>query len=364
MNLRHVSLGFALVAGLCGMGSIAHAQSTEGQTVMAATEVFRSFTEFKTRSIPQSMLADAQAVAIIPNVVKGGFIVAGRFGRGILLVRDAPTGLWRAPVFVTFTGGSVGWQVGLQSTDVVLVFKNRKGLESMLNGSEFTLGADASVAAGPVGRQASAGTDIKLNAEIYSYSRSRGLFAGVALDGSVLKVDNRATSAFYVGGAVPPPAQQIAEMVARETVTGAPSGPPPGMTAVVPPAALPAMPLTASPDQLRAALVDSSRRLDPLVDDNWRKYLALPVSTAAGQPASSSDLAGTAARYDRVATDPAFKVLADRPEFRETHDLLRNYITAVNAAAAAAQPAPTALPVGLGNLPPPPPHAAPAIPQQ
>ncbi len=123
----------------------------------------------------------------------------GRFGRGVILVRD-PNGAWRAPLFVTFTGGSVGWQLGLQSTDVVLVFKNRKGLETMLSGSEFTLGADASVAAGPVGRQATAGTDIKLNAEIYSYSRSRGLFAGVALDGSVLKVDNRAVAAYYVNG--------------------------------------------------------------------------------------------------------------------------------------------------------------------
>jgi SH3 domain-containing YSC84-like protein 1 len=165
MNTRRTLLSLAALAGLCFVPAVAHGQAAEVQTVNSAIEVLQGFTTFHTQSIPHSLLADAQAIAVIPNVIKGGFVIAGRFGRGVVLVRE-PTGAWRAPTFVTFTGGSVGWQVGLQSTDVVLVFKNRKGVEAMLSGSEFTLGADASIAAGPVGRQASAGTDVKLNAEI------------------------------------------------------------------------------------------------------------------------------------------------------------------------------------------------------
>jgi lipid-binding SYLF domain-containing protein len=353
MRLRHAILSCAAIVGVALVSQAARAQGVEGQTIASSIEVFNGFTDLRTQSIPRSMLADAQAIAIIPNVVKGGFIIAGRFGRGVVLVRD-PSGAWRAPLFMTFTGGSVGWQVGLQSTDVVLVFKNRKGLETMLNGSEFTLGADASVAAGPVGRQTSAGTDLKLSAEVYSYSRSRGLFAGVALDGSVLKIDNRAVAAYYANGTVvPPQAEQLVELVARNTI-----GAPPMNPSVVPAVNMvPASPTAA--DQLRVGLIDSSRRLDPLVDDTWRNYLALPVPTMANQPAPLPDLNAALVRYDRVAVDPQYRLLADRPEFHETHDLLRRYVSAVNAASA--PPAITGAPMPpLGNLPPPPPHTAPA----
>ncbi|HEY4313650.1 MAG TPA: lipid-binding SYLF domain-containing protein [Pirellulales bacterium] len=357
--MKRRQLALACAATVCAFvlsSSSARGQGVETQTVAASIDVLQGFTQFRAQSIPQSMLADAQAVAIIPNVVKGGFIIAGRFGRGVLLVRD-PNGAWRAPLFVTFTGGSVGWQLGLQSTDVVLVFKNRKGVEAMLTGSEFTLGADAAVAAGPVGRQATAGTDIKLNAEIYSYSRSRGLFAGVALDGSVLKVDNRAVAAYYANGTfVPPQAQQLVEMVTRDT-----AGPPPVAATTVPAVNFVPTPVAAAPpaEQLRQAVVESSRRLDPLVDDTWKRYLALPVPTMANQPASAAELDAALIRYDRITTDPQYRVLADRPEFHETHDLLRRYVAAVNAASA--PPAGSAMPA-LSNLPPPPPHTAPASP--
>ena len=284
---------------------------------------------------------------MIPNVIKGGFVIAGRFGRGVLLVRE-PNGALRGPSFVTFTGGSVGWQVGLQSTDVVLVFKNRKGVETMLSGGEFTLGADASVAAGPVGRQASAGTDIKLNAEVYSYSRARGLFVGAALDGSMLKVDPRANAAYYAGGAVPPPAIQLAEMVAQT----APASP-----AMLTSGAIAVPPATATVEQLRAALVEASQRLDPLVDNTWKKYLALPEQVMQGKPPVRADLVDALARYDRVSQDSNYKVLADRPEFRSVHDLLHRFLAASDAAAAAASAAPAAN-AGLGQLPPPPPAAA------
>src|SRR5207253_1884276 len=120
-----------------------------------------------------------------------------RYGRGIVMVRDE-RGYWRPPAFVTLAGGSFGWQIGLQVTDIVLVFKTRSSVDGLMRG-KFTLGADAAAAAGPVGREAAAATDAELRAEIYTYSRSRGLFAGVSLDGSVLSVDHTANAAFYQG---------------------------------------------------------------------------------------------------------------------------------------------------------------------
>ena len=145
--------------------------------------------------IPQRMLRDAYAVAVIPDVVKAGLIVGGRRGRGVIAVRGAD-GAWSNPSFLTLTGGSIGFQAGVQTTDVVLVFRSQRGVDSIVNG-KFTLGADASVAAGPVGRTAQAATDAELKAEIYSYSRARGLFAGVALDGAVLAIDHRANQSTY-----------------------------------------------------------------------------------------------------------------------------------------------------------------------
>lgn len=145
--------------------------------------------------IPQRMLRDAYAVAVIPDVVKAGLIVGGRRGRGVIAVRGAD-GAWSNPSFLTLTGGSIGFQAGVQSTDVILVFRSQRGVDSIVNG-KFTLGADASVAAGPVGRTAQAATDADLKAEIYSYSRARGLFAGVALDGAVLAIDHRANQNMY-----------------------------------------------------------------------------------------------------------------------------------------------------------------------
>jgi lipid-binding SYLF domain-containing protein len=136
-------------------------------------------------------------VAILPDVVKAGFVVGGRYGRGVILLRQ-PDGSWSNPVFITLAGGGIGWQVGVQSTDLVLVFKTSNSLDRILKGKgKLTLGADVAVAAGPVGRQAEAATDAMLRAEIYSYSRSRGLFAGVSVEGAGLLVDCEANEAFY-----------------------------------------------------------------------------------------------------------------------------------------------------------------------
>ena len=145
------------------------------------------------QNIPAWLMQRAYGVAVIPEVIKGAFVFGGRFGSGVLTVRDA-SGHFSNPIFIKLAGGSVGWQVGATSTDVVLVFVTQRSVEHFARG-KFTLGVDASVAAGPVGRQGEAAAGI--NAEIYSYSRARGLFAGVALDGTVLAFDPGANHAFY-----------------------------------------------------------------------------------------------------------------------------------------------------------------------
>jgi len=131
----------------------------------------------------------------VPDVTKVAFIFGGRRGTGAMVVRDK-NGSFSSPVFIALTGGSVGWQWGVQSTDIVLVFTTPNGVEG-ITGGKVTLGADASVAAGPVGRQASVATDANFNAEVYSYSRTRGLFAGISLDGTVLSIDRNANALFY-----------------------------------------------------------------------------------------------------------------------------------------------------------------------
>ncbi len=163
--------------------------------VLDATEVLRQIMAIPESEIPPNLLANAHAVVVIPDMVKAGFVVGGRYGKGVMIVRGLDN-VWHYPVLVSLTGGSVGWQIGAQSTDVILVFKSIKSVKAIEKG-KFTLGADASVAAGPVGRHAEAGTDIKLESEIYSYSRSRGLFAGVALEGSAISLRHEDTWSLY-----------------------------------------------------------------------------------------------------------------------------------------------------------------------
>ncbi len=167
----------------------------ESSKVRDATEVMSDIMAIPEKSIPPSLLNNAYAVAVIPNVIKGGFVFGGRYGWGVLVVKTKER-KWSAPAFISIAAGSVGYQIGLQSIDVILVFKSKKSVDRITKG-KFTLGADASIAAGPVGRAASAGTDIRLEAEIYSYSRSRGLFAGVSLEGSALQMKDESNRLFY-----------------------------------------------------------------------------------------------------------------------------------------------------------------------
>ncbi|HTA64983.1 MAG TPA: lipid-binding SYLF domain-containing protein [Xanthomonadaceae bacterium] len=194
-------LATLLLACAAPLSQSALAGAPEENRARDALAVLDKIMRIPEQSVPQSMLDNAHAIAIIPHVMKAGFMVGGRFGRGLISVRG-PNGTWSNPCFVTIAGGSFGFQAGVQSTDVVLVFTTQRGVESIVHG-KFTLGADASVAAGPVGRTAEASTDEKLKAEIYSYSRSRGLFAGVALDGAALQMDDRSNAAIYGRDATP-----------------------------------------------------------------------------------------------------------------------------------------------------------------
>jgi lipid-binding SYLF domain-containing protein len=179
----------------------AHAEDPPLVRAQNAVRVLHEIMQAPDKAIPKDLLQNAKAIAVIPDMVKAGLIFGGRRGEGLISVKS-PDGTWSNPSFITLTGGSVGFQAGVSSTDVILVFRTQRGVDSIVNG-KFTVGADAAAAAGPVGRTASAATDSQMRAEIYSYSRSRGLFAGVALDGSVLRIDYDANAAAYGAGITP-----------------------------------------------------------------------------------------------------------------------------------------------------------------
>ena len=198
MNETLRRLALAAVLAAAALPTLAREDDERARN---AVRVLAEIMQAPDKRIPADLLGSAEAIAVIPDVVKAGLVLGGRHGKGLLSVRAAD-GTWSNPTFVSLTGGSIGFQAGVQSTDVVLVFRTRRGVDSVVNG-KFTLGADASVAAGPVGRTAAASTDAQLRAEIYSYSRARGLFAGVALDGAVLQIDDEANTAVYGSAATP-----------------------------------------------------------------------------------------------------------------------------------------------------------------
>ena len=166
-----------------------------------AVRVLGDIQQIPESAIPDKLFDEARAIVVVPDTLKIGLVVGGRRGHGLVSVKN-PDGTWSNPSFVKLTGGSVGFQAGVQSSDIVLVFRGERGLDSIVNG-KVTLGADAGVAAGPVGRSAAAATDGQLKAEIWSWSRARGLFAGVALDGAVLQIDDQANQVVYGNGTTP-----------------------------------------------------------------------------------------------------------------------------------------------------------------
>jgi lipid-binding SYLF domain-containing protein len=188
-------------AALLAAAPPAHAGRKEQERTETALQVLRQVQSTPDSNIPASLLSKSYAIAVIPSVVKVGMMIGGRRGKGLISVRQAD-GTWSNPAFISITGGSFGFQAGVQSADIILVFRTPRGVDNLVAG-KFTLGADASIAAGPVGRQGSAATDIELKAEILSYARTRGLFAGVALDGSVLGIDYDAIERVYGRGTSP-----------------------------------------------------------------------------------------------------------------------------------------------------------------
>jgi len=202
MSRRFLHCALLCAAALAAPGLNAYAQgddqSREDARLITATQVLEELRNTPDQNVPDWLMQRAYGVAVIPEVIKGAFIFGGRYGNGVLTVRDT-AGRFSNPIFITLAGGSVGWQVGATSTDVVLVFVTPRSVENFARG-KFTLGADASVAAGPLGRQGEAAAGV--NAEIYSYSRARGLFAGVALDGTVIAFDGEAYRHFYDRGQV------------------------------------------------------------------------------------------------------------------------------------------------------------------
>ena len=177
-------------------GATVTAQSDEAERIAKATTVFEEIMAVPEKAIPDKILSNADAIAVFPSTLKGGFGIGAHHGKGIVSRRNRDTGTWTAPGFLSLTGGSFGAQIGGQAVDLVLVIMNKNGLDSLLK-SDFKIGGDASVAAGPIGRSAEAATDLLMEAEILSYSRARGLFAGVSLNGSVINEDEDANRDFY-----------------------------------------------------------------------------------------------------------------------------------------------------------------------
>ncbi|MEF9977660.1 MAG: YSC84-related protein [Thermomonas sp.] len=194
---RRLALALALTIAT----SSAFAGEREDVRAGEAIRVVEQIQSIPESAIPDRLLDEAKAIVVVPDTIKAGFVFGGRRGLGLMSVKTAD-GTWSNPVFVKLAGASFGLQAGVQSADVILVFRSERGLDSIVNG-KVTLGADAGVAAGPVGRNAAAATDGQLKAEIWSWSRARGLFAGIALDGAVLSIDNGANSSTYGNGTTP-----------------------------------------------------------------------------------------------------------------------------------------------------------------
>lgn len=194
--MRNLSLALT-VAVLASVATLQlAAQSDEAERVTNATTVMSEMMGADDKGIPKAIMEKAEGVAVFPGLIKAGLGIGGQRGHGILSARDAKSGTWSSPAFLTITGGSIGAQIGVQAIDLILIVNDQRGLQQLVR-NQFKVGADASVAAGPIGRDAGAATDIQMRAQILSYSRSRGLFAGVTLEGATFSQDRDANERFY-----------------------------------------------------------------------------------------------------------------------------------------------------------------------
>src|SRR5664279_1513654 len=188
------TLSFTALILLVTLTAVASDRDNDVNRTNKAAQVFKEIMNAPDQGIPQDLLESAKCIAIIPGDLKFAFVFGGNYGRGLATCRTGNG--WSAPMFVAVGGGSVGFQIGGSFTDVVMLFMNDHALQSLMS-DKFKIGADATVAAGPVGRQAAAGTDIRLNAEILSYSRSKGVFAGASVDGAMVQADHSGDQAMY-----------------------------------------------------------------------------------------------------------------------------------------------------------------------
>ena len=196
IRIRLLCVATALVLGLAAVSlpGLAEPLSQEHDRISEAVRVLDEMVNIPEEGLPEALLQDCFGIAIIPGVIKAAYGIGGQFGKGVVLLKR--DGVWSNPSFIRLVGGSLGFQIGLQKSDVVLVFKSRQSVEGITQG-KMTLGADVSVAAGPVGRRAEASTDLDLKAEIFSYAKSKGLFAGVSIKGASIQIDHEANERFY-----------------------------------------------------------------------------------------------------------------------------------------------------------------------
>lgn len=315
MSLRLPLLVVVLLTAARAEGQILAPPLAPNQIVVDATNVLMQSVAMPS-GLPQKMLIDAQGIAIVPNNVRGAFIVGVQRGRGVLLVRG-PNGAWQAPRMIEITGGSLGYQVGVQSTDLILVFRTPQSVANVMRG-KLKIGVDASAAAGPVGRQASAATDTSLKAEIYSYSRARGVFVGASIDGSSISLDPASDAIFYQPpGTVPASATQLVQQLTVLSSSRVPTPAAPTQTT-----AAVAIPAPQAPNELEATrrqLDAASRQLAASLDDKWKEYLALPAELyMPNQAPSIEEIQEATKRYEIVSQQPQYGELTKQPAFQET----------------------------------------------
>jgi lipid-binding SYLF domain-containing protein len=303
-------------------------QNTAEFTVIEATTVFSQATQMAQNEIPRNLLADAQAIAIVPSMLRGAFVFGVSHGKGVLLIRDANRA-WQAPRFISVTGGSVGYQIGVSATDLILVFRTPQSVQNLLQGT-LKVGVDASAAAGPIGRQTSAGTDLQMGAEILSYSRARGAFVGVSIDGSSITLDPASEAMYYQPpGVFPASAATLLQWVNAYTVTQQLVAPAPAPAAgqIPTPTAggwVAAGQRSGDAESTRQQLDSSSRQLFANLDGNWQRYLALPQEVyVPNQVPNPQAMQQALSRYEEVANRPEYAALKARPEFTQTVESLR-----------------------------------------
>jgi lipid-binding SYLF domain-containing protein len=190
-------MSLVLMSSIGLVGTLAWAGSAREDTVdrlQSSVEVLHAIMATPDKGVPEEVLTGAKCIVVVPNLIKGGFIFGGKHGRGVASCRTSEG--WSAPAFISVGGGSWGLQIGIEDIDLVMLVMNDRGLQHLLS-SKFALTGEGSVAAGPVGRHASAGTDWKMNTEMLTYSRSKGVFAGLTLEGAVVEQDNDSTNAIY-----------------------------------------------------------------------------------------------------------------------------------------------------------------------